>query len=79
MFSEEILLKIKILDNIDTRSEIGFISAEDEDPRDSLTNLAQIIYGAKRKLIQIILTPMVNPGEIGVTEALAKKSWSQKR
>ncbi|MCH8905867.1 MAG: thymidine phosphorylase, partial [Candidatus Heimdallarchaeota archaeon] len=66
-------MKIKILEDFETTSEIALVSPSDEDTRDSLTNLSQIIYGSKRQLVQIIISSIVNPGTIGIPNSLASR------
>ncbi|MFV2016007.1 MAG: thymidine phosphorylase, partial [Candidatus Heimdallarchaeota archaeon] len=66
-------MKVKILDNIDTRSEIVFLSSEDNDPRDAQTELAQLILDQKKKLVHVIRTDTVLKGEIGIPKFLSEK------
>jgi len=67
-------MKVKILNDFDTRSEIVFINAENDDPRDSLTNLAQIRVQNKKQLVQIIRSQsLVTKEEIGLPPTLAKR------
>ncbi len=66
-------LKVKVLENIDTRAEIVFISPEDNDPRDAQTELAQLILDKKRKLVQVVISDDVLKGEIGIPKKLANK------
>ena len=64
-------MKVKIFDKMDTRLDVIFVSPQEEDPRDAQTDLAQIIYGKKRKLVQVIRSDLVQLGEVGVTPNLA--------
>ncbi|MCE7737390.1 MAG: AMP phosphorylase [Candidatus Heimdallarchaeota archaeon] len=66
-------MKVKILNNIDTRSEIVFLSNEDNDPRDAQTELAQLILDQKKKLVQVVRTDTVLKGDIGIPKNLADK------
>jgi AMP phosphorylase len=68
-------LKVKILDNIETRAEIVFISTEDSDPRDAQTELAQLVLDQRKKLVEVVRSNLVLKGEIGFPQFLAKK-WS---
>lgn len=65
-------MKAKILD-FDTRSELVVMSPEDEDPRDSQTNLAQVRFENKRRLVQVIRSPMITKGEMGLPPSLAEQ------
>ncbi len=63
-------MKAVILD-LETRSELIVMNPEDEDPRDSQTNMAQIRFETKRRLVQVIRSPMVPKGSIGLPPSLA--------
>ncbi|MHA2252615.1 MAG: AMP phosphorylase [Candidatus Kariarchaeaceae archaeon] len=64
-------MKIKILHEFDTRAEIALVNPEDEDPRDGQTNLAQIITGQRRHLVQIIRSSLVPKGQVGIPQNIA--------
>ncbi|OLS27803.1 MAG: AMP phosphorylase [Candidatus Heimdallarchaeota archaeon LC_2] len=66
-------MKVKILDNIDTRAEIVYISPEDNDPRDAQTELAQLILDQKKKLVHVVISDMVIKGEIGIPKNLGDR------
>ncbi|MDH5402111.1 MAG: AMP phosphorylase [Candidatus Heimdallarchaeota archaeon] len=63
-------MEVKILD-FDTTAEIVFINPKIEDPRDSLSNLAQIKIGPKKQIVQVIRSELVKENEIGLPTSLA--------
>lgn len=65
-------MKAKILE-FDTKAEVVVINHEEEDPRDAQTNLAQIRYDNKKRLVQVIKSEMVTKGDIGIPSRLAKE------
>ena len=66
-------MKVRILNNIDTRSEVVFLSSEDIDPRDAQTELSQLILDHKKKLVHVIRTDTMVKGEIGIPKILAER------
>jgi AMP phosphorylase len=65
-------LKVKILDQFDTRAEIVILNPNDDDPRDGRTNLAQLVTGQNRQLVQVIRSPIIETGTIGLPVIVAK-------
>jgi AMP phosphorylase len=67
-------MRAKILHDFDTKSEIVVINSKIDDPRDSSTNLSQIRFAEKKKIVQVIKSDMfVDVTEIGLPPSLAKE------
>lgn len=65
-------MKVKILSDFETRSDIALLNKNDEDTRDSRTNLAQISFKEQKKLVHIIRTAELVPqGTIGLPPNIA--------
>ncbi|MCY3413872.1 MAG: AMP phosphorylase [Candidatus Heimdallarchaeota archaeon] len=63
-------MKAKIID-FDTNAEIIVIHPDDEDPRDAQTNLTQIRFENKKRLVHVVRSPMVEIGNVGIPPSLA--------
>jgi len=63
----------KILENFDTKSEVILINPENEDPRDSQTNLSQIRAKENKLLVQVIRSDLVDSNTIGLPPMVAQK------
>ncbi len=67
-------MKVKVLHDFDTRSEVVFVHKEVDDPRDSRTNLAQIRVLDKKQLVQVVITEsLVTKEQIGLPKNLATR------
>ena len=67
-------MKIRILEDLETKAEIAVVHKNLEDPRESITNLSQIVTKNKKQLVQVIFSDeLVNEGEIGIPPNIAKR------
>ncbi|MHA2501721.1 MAG: AMP phosphorylase [Candidatus Kariarchaeaceae archaeon] len=66
-------MKVKILENFSTKSEIVLINPKIEDPRDSQTNLSQIRAKDKKMLVQVARSDLVDEGSMGLPPLVAER------